>query len=615
MCGFVAVVTPAPSLDAGLLDAMRERLAHRGPDGAASWIAGTSGGAVGFGFRRLAILDLSAAAGQPMHSADGRLTIVFNGEIYNHVELRAELAAAGAAFRTRSDTEVLLAAYAAWGTACLARLNGMFAFAIWDSASRELFAARDRFGEKPLFLAAYPDGGLALASEMKAFFAHPGIHAAPEEAMVARYLAGAYREDGAQTLFAGVRRMPAAHALVVDRTGKVVRQWRYWTPDNAPAAEYREDEASARFRELFERSVRMRLRADVPVGTSLSGGLDSSLVVGAVAGVRSGDPNITQNTFSVRFDGDPSISEGPQIDAVVRYAGVRAYSVAPEPARLAEESRKLHWHQEEPFLSASIYLQWCVARLAREHGTTVLLDGQGADELLGGYQFYFRTFQLDCVDRLQLARLVRETARFNARLERTALAYLQPDRRFNARVAYPLWKALAAALLRPANRGKRLRRQLAEALQHDSLPALLRYADRNSMAFGRETRLPFLDYELADWCLRLPDEALIKDGWQKYIVRRAGEGLVPPEIQWRADKVGYAAPLDLWLRGELKEWARERLFGGPVTRLAQYDGAAIQKLWDVHQRAAGDVSWPLWRWISLNEWLALFAEGTWRRGA
>jgi asparagine synthase (glutamine-hydrolysing) len=359
----------------------------------------------------------------------------------------------------------------------------------------------------------------------------------------------------------------------------------------------------------------MRLRADVPVGTSLSGGLDSSIVVGALARVRSSDSNITQNTFSARFDDDPSISEGPQIDAVVRHAGVRAFDVTPKPRRLAEESRRLHWHQEEPFLSASIYLQWCVARLAREHGTKVLLDGQGADEVLGGYQFYFRSYQLDCVDRMRLARLICDTARFNARLREVARTYAQPRRRFNTGVAYPVWKALAVALLRPRSRGARLRRQLAEALQYSSLPALLRYADRNSMAFGRETRLPYLDYELVDWCLGLPDEALIKDGWQKYILRRAGEGLVPREIQWRADKVGYAAPLDLWLRGELKDWARERLFGGPITSLEQYDAKRIGHDWKRHQAGATDNSWPLWRWISLNEWLALFAEQAWSRGA
>ena len=626
MCGFVAVVTPAGKLDTQVLEAMRDRLAHRGPDGTGLWAARTAPGNIAFGFRRLAIVDLSAAANQPMHSPGGRSTIVFNGEIYNHVELRNELARSGMVFRTRSDTEVLLAAYEAWGMECLSRLNGMFAFAIWDSHAQHLFVARDRFGEKPLFFAAYPQGGLAFASEMKALFAHPDIQATPDPGMVAKYINATYYEEGEQTLFAGVRRLPAANALLVDGTGKVIRQWRYWTPLYDAVERYDENEAVAHFRDLMEKSVRLRLRADVPIGTSLSGGLDSSMVVCTLTALRGTNSSITQNVFSARFDHDPSISEGPQIDAVVRHTGVRAFSVTPDPRRLAEESRKLHWHQEEPFLSASIYLQWCVARLAREHGTTVLLDGQGADELLAGYQYYFRTYQLDCIDRLQWARLVSDTTCFRRRLVRAHQAYAEGSRRFNPQIALPLGKAFAAALIPPsrhaskpevgvppARRGGRLRRQLAEALQYNSLPALLRYADRNSMAFGREARLPFLDYELVNWCVRLPNEAFIKDGWQKYIVRRAGEGLLPSEIQWRADKVGYAAPLDVWLRRELKEWAWERLFSGPITQLEQYDKQKMQILWDTHQNASGDVSWPLWRWISLNEWLTLFAERAWRQ--
>jgi asparagine synthase (glutamine-hydrolysing) len=217
-------------------------------------------GSVGLGFRRLAIIDLSAAAGQPMHSPSGRLTIVFNGEIYNYVELRKELTAAGVAFRTRSDTEVLLAAYEKWGTECLARLNGMFAFAIWDSSAGQLFVARDRFGEKPLFFTDYPGGGVAFASEMKAFFAHPDLRAAPNSLMVDKYVGGAYHEEGEQTLFAGVQRLPAAHALLVDAGGRMVRQWRYWALCHEIRAGFDEATAVRRFRELLENSVRMRLR-------------------------------------------------------------------------------------------------------------------------------------------------------------------------------------------------------------------------------------------------------------------------------------------------------------------------------------------------------------------
>lgn len=626
MCGFVAVVSPY-ALPADVLDRMRDRLAHRGPDGARSWTTRTRRGEVGLGHRRLSIIDLSRAADQPMFDPSGELALVYNGETYNYVELRDELAAAGRTFRTSSDTEVVLAAYERWGHDCLQRLNGMFAFAIWDNRRGELFLARDRFGEKPLFYTRLAGGGYAFASEMKALFAHPDVRVSPSESAVASYVEGRFYEDAEETMFDGVLRLPPAHALVVADDGSVRRQWRYWTPDYTAVRHGYDERATVdKFRELLERSVRTRLRSDVPVGTSLSGGLDSSTIVCMLAGERMHTPTLTQNTFSGRFDDvDPTLSEGPYIDLVVARTGARAHSVTPSADGLIEESSRLHWHQEEPFLSASIYLQWCVMRLAHEQRTTVLLDGQGADELLAGYQFYFPTYQLDLVDRRELVRLVHETLRFRHRLRRASRGYANSRRRFDRDVALGV-KPLASAwrnrwdvyhgdyetgvpALEP---GMRLRRQIAEALQYNSLPMLLRYADRNAMAFSRETRFPFLDHELVDWCVTLPDRAFIHNGWQKYVLRKATAGILPFEIRWRADKVGYAAPLDLWLRGPLRDWARERLFSGAILEVPGYDRAALDNLWRQHQEGENN-SWSLWRWISLNEWFGLIESGAWRR--
>ena len=628
MCGFVAVLAPNGDLPLSVLHRMRDRLIHRGPDGHGSWSERVGTGVVGLGHRRLSIIDLSDAASQPMFSADGMSVIVFNGEIYNFVELRPELESLGSVFRTRSDTEVLLAAYDRWGSQCLSRLNGMFAFAIWDRRRQVMFVARDRFGEKPVFFARLPDGGVAIASEMKALFAHPAIAAAADAETVSQYVAGQYYEDGERTFFEGIKRLPPAHAMELDGEGRVLRRWRYWTPDYCAIQNgYEANDAVEHFRELMERSVRLRLRADVPIGTSLSGGLDSSFLVSLIARFRDTHPFVGQHVFSARFDEDPTLSEGPQIDAVVKHSGVKAYGVTPDPLRLIEESRLLHWHQEEPFLSASIYLQWCVMRLARDHGTTVLIDGQGADELLAGYQFYFRSHQLDRLDRAEFLGVLRDTRRFTERLRAASRGYVDSRRRFNAEIALPI-RSLFLHWLRPqqpgggpydvgvppAIRGGRLRRQIAEALQYNCLPTLLRYADRNAMAFGRETRFPFLDYPLVDWCVSLPDRAFIHDGWQKIILRTAAEGLLPSTIQWRADKVGYAAPLDVWLRGPLKSWARERLFSGSVTKVPGYDGRALKALWDRHQSGAEELSWPLWRWVSLGEWLSLVSDRTWRDG-
>ena len=301
--------------------------------------------------------------------------------------------------------------------------------------------------------------------------------------------------------------------------------------------------------------------------------------------------------------------------------------MVPQAKHLAMEMRSLHWHQEEPFLSASIYLQWCVARLARDQGTTVLLDGQGADELLGGYQFYFKQRQLDLLDRGQMALVLRESAKFNRRLEIASRAYLDGHRRFDAKTAYQAGEleklcynlpAIAPSKYRagvaPAQPGFRLRKIMSEALIYNTLPALLRYADRNAMAFSREARLPFLDYDLVDFCLRLPDHFLVRQGWQKWILRMSAGRLLPAQIRWRADKVGYAAPLDNWMRNDLRQWTRDRVMNTALIGMPGYHRANVEQLWHEHQDGGANHSWALWRWISLGEWLDMHGRGVWTNG-
>ena len=623
MCGIMALISPSAAIDLGVANAIRDTLLHRGPDVGLTWVHPSRH--LALAHRRLSIIDVSHDADQPMVSADGNLRIVFNGEIYNYRELRSELEACGASFRTKSDTEVLLEAFAAWGDGVLNRLNGMFAFAIWDGRRRQLFVARDRFGEKPMFVGRGVEGVLLVASEMKAILAHPSIRVSASSEATNRFGRAAWYEDDELTFFEGIERFPPAHAAVYSEDGQQLRKWRYWTPDYDDINEdLTAGDAVETFAELLDASTRARLNADVPVGSSLSGGLDSSTIVGLVAAQR-GRSSFAQNSFSATFDDDPAISEGPQIDAMVRHAGVRSFRVKPTAAGLMAESQKVHFHQEEPFLSASIYLQWCVARLAKEHDTTVLLDGQGADELLAGYQPWFRFHQLDLLDRGQFMAAALETIQFNGRLQKAACAYPDSRRRFDERTAFSLLQLAAAAVRRPAvwhrvdkeglarpEPGMRLRRLAGETLQYNGLPTLLRYADRNSMAFSREVRLPFLDYELVDFCLRLPDRLLIRDGWQKWILRKAAVGVVPPSISWRADKVGYAAPLDVWLRGPLRNWAQERLYSSRLTTVEGYDRPALENLWREHEDGRANNSWAIWRWISLAEWFALLDSGAWK---
>jgi asparagine synthase (glutamine-hydrolysing) len=625
MCGIAGVLRAgAEPVDGRLLSRMRDALAHRGPDAATQWIDGP----IGLAHRRLSVIDTTDASSQPMVSDDGRFVLTYNGEIYNYVELREELRALGRRFRTVGDTEVLLQALEAWGEDALLRLNGMFAFALWDRRERRLLLVRDRFGEKPLFVTELPRGGVAFASEMKALLQNPEVSQQTDEQTLGQYAGGAYYEEGANTFFKAIRRHPAAGAALYDQDGALLRRWRYWTPDYTRIDEDIDERAATeRFHDLLQRSVKMRLRADVKIGSSLSGGLDSSVIVGMLSGQRQAGAGFAQDTFSAHFPDDPTLSEGEYIDEVIAFNGVNGHAVAPDPLRLIEESRKLHWHQEEPFLSASIYLQWCVARLAKESACIVQLDGQGADEILGGYQYWYKFHQLDLIDRGEFDALQETTRAFTDRLSAAASRYENAGRRFNAGVAYSEQeleglKATTQGLyagpwtegVPPPQPGMRLRRIMAEATQCNSLPILLRYADRNSMAFSREARLPFLDYDLADFCIGMPDRMFIARGWQKIMLREASRGYVPESVRWRADKVGYAAPLDVWMRGKLKDWCYEKAFTGPVTESPGYPAESLKTWWAQHQSGEANHSWAIWRWISLNEWLELGREG-WRSGS
>lgn len=625
MCGLLAILSPAIPISIDLLTMMRDRMVHRGPDSGDIWLEHNA--RVALAHRRLSIVDKSSGSDQPMVSPDGRWRIVFNGEIYNYHELRSELQGLGVEFHTRGDTEVLLSALRMWGEGALLRFNGMFAFALWDARDRRLLVARDRFGEKPIFIGRGKFGAVAIASEMKAILAHPLISSDISHQALERYGAGAWYEDDQHTFFESIERVPPAHAMWLSADGQVEKRWRYWQPDYEDVdTSIKPREAVERFTELLQQSIRLRLRADVPVGSSLSGGLDSSVTVGLLAQYRNRGM-FTQNTFSACFPDDLTISEHHEIDRVAKHTGVNSFRVTPEAQHLAEESALLHWHQEEPVLSASIYVQWCVARLARQHDTTVLLDGQGADELLAGYQFYFKQRQLDLLDRGELALAMRETKKFTGRLKYASKAFDSPERRFNPLVAYsceelrelnsnrpgvfhyPYTEGVA-----PARPGGRLRRTLSEAMLYNSLPMLLRYADRNYMAFSRETRLPYLDHDLVDFCLRLPDDYLVRNGWQKWILREAAGSSIPSLIRWRADKVGFAAPLDTWLRGDLKEWGYARVFDDALKGLPGYDAEALSVLWRQHQGGSANNSWALWRWISLSEWLSVHRAGWWRSG-
>lgn len=627
MCGFVAVLTRDTTFDNHVLDRMRDVLAHRGPDGARSWTTEVGNTRIGLAHRRLAIIDLSEAAAQPMFGADGRVALVYNGEIYNYLELRAELEGRGRTFRTQSDTEVIVEAYLEWGVDALLRLNGMFGLALLDMRSGKMLVARDRFGEKPVYYARLPRGGLAVASEIKALLAYPGVDVGICDEELTRHLRDESFEVGDNTFFRAAKRLDPAHAMLLKLNGEIERVWRYWTPDyeNIRATDTAAS-ASEHFRALLERSVRMRLRSDVPVGSSLSGGLDSSSIVALVNRLKASRGR--QHTFSIRYPGDPTLCEGPHIDAMVRRTGAESHSLEPDEQALMADWRQMHWHLEAPSRSASIFNQFALMRLARAQGVTVLLDGQGADELLGGYQYYFGLRQLDLLHAGRSSELECETSALWWRLRRVSARFRDHVRRFDARPGFPLetlWdrrRSGAGVSDAPDRPGvpqsqavSLFRRQLAMGLQYNHLPNLLHTADRSGMAFGREARFPFLDHDLVEWCIGLPDDLLTRDGWLKRVLREATKGLLPRAIRWRVDKVGFAAPQDRWLREGAREWAEDLLFAGPIRKHPHYDSAWIDARWRAHVSGAEDASGALWKWLSASEWMRMSAAGVWRGAA
>ena len=512
-----------------------------------------------FGFRRLSILDLSPAGHQPMSSADGRLWIIFNGEVYNYRELRSQLTERNHKFHTNSDTEVLLAAYQEWGESCVEHFNGMFAFAIWDAVAKKLFIARDRFGEKP-FLYVYVPGRLfAFASEIKALWAAGVAKRDINEETLALFTQHGQVETGEQTIYENVLRLPQAHCLTLTPDGQLQKR-RYWDIDPRDRIEgWSEERYLEQFRELLINSVRMRLNADVPVGSSLSGGIDSSTIVGVIN--RLLPESSVQKTFSARFD-DPSRDEGKWMDLVTNQNRVERHDVWPTAERFFEELADLFWHQEEPFTSTSVYAQWTVMRLAKQNDVTVLLDGQGADEMLAGYHSYFNEITDDLLNAFNLPGYLqwrRDCLALHGVVPGAFSRVLRQKmpKGIKGLVKKGLRETRALSTIEPANpvyprefsKLASLRKILWWNTTRQGLVELLRYADRNSMAHSREVRLPFLDHHLVEFIFKLPDRFLIRAGWTKWILREAFRDYVPAEISNRIDKLGYMPPQQRWLDG------------------------------------------------------------------
>lgn len=624
MCGIAGVLSRrgAP-VAAPLVAAMTQQLAHRGPDGQGVWTCGP----IGFGHRRLAIIDLTGGANQPMHSAGGDVTLVFNGEIYNFQELRRQLEAKGFVFRTKSDTEVIIAAWQAWGTAAVSRLDGMFAFALWDEKERTLLLARDRTGKKPLFVYE-DDHRLLFGSEIKAILAHPDVDRSLNPEAVPQFLSHGY-VPSPHTSYRRVRKVePATWEL--HRPDAVVRVGRYWDypvgPETRVVGSRAIAAAAAEVRSLFFDAVRRRLVSDVPLGAFLSGGVDSTLVVAAMA-------TITQapiKTFSIGFEGHPEWDETAYAAQVAKRYGTdhTEFKVRPESFDLVE---KLAWHYDEPFGDSSAIPTFIVSSLTRAK-VTVALTGDGGDELFAGYSRLGAATVAE-----YLPRPVRSVA--SQVLSRLPHAgnYKSPwerVRRFGEQAARDLpdrlrgWTSFFSAddlalLLQPAAAshatdevlGRRYREAFYRARAGSTLNQVL-YAnartyllddlnvkmDRASMAASLESRSPFLDTALMDYVFRLPGSLKLRGPQTKWLLKQSMRDLIPPEILTRK-KMGFGVPLGAWFRGSLKQQLDSRLLEKQSPLHEYVRPEALAALLETHHSGRRDLGHQLWCLWMLDIWL------------
>ena len=625
MCGIVGIFDTRGRRDVSrdILSRMNESQHHRGPDEVGLHVEP----GLGFGHRRLSIIDLSTGQ-QPLYNEDRSVVIVYNGEIYNYQSLIPELTALGHSFRTKSDTEVIVHAWEAWGEACVQRFRGMFAFALWDRNRSTLFLARDRLGVKPLYYALLADGTLLLGSELKALLAHGSLPREIDPCAVEEYFALGYVAEP-RAIFKGVLKLPPAHTLTVRRGEPLPAPVEYWDPRFTLDRTVTIGEAAGELEARLDESVRLRMIAEVPLGAFLSGGVDSSAVVAAMAGA-SQEP---VNTCSISF-ADPAFDESRYAQQVAERYRTRhfAHRVQSEDFDLIDELARLY---DEPFADSSAIPTYRVCQLARRH-VTVALSGDGGDESFGGYRRYRLHLAEERLRRLMSLRLRRPL------FEMLGRAYPKADwapRVFRAKSTF---EALArdsteayfhgVSILRDGMRARlftdgfrsRLggyravevfRRHASRAQTEDPL-ARIQYldlktylvgdintkVDRASMAHSLEVREPLMDHPLVEWLASLPSSLKVHGQEGKWLLKKAMEPRLPHDLLYRP-KMGFAVPLARWFRGPLRERVHQALLGERLADTGFFDRSYLQELVDQHQSGMRDYSASLWTLLMFDAFL------------
>lgn len=605
MCGISGIISkvggPVPK---ERIEKINDLIGHRGPDGEGYFF----GRNFAFGHRRLAILDPSERGRQPMSYQD-RFWITYNGEIYNYVEIRCELEGKGHSFITGTDTEVVLAAYAEWGSECLTKFNGMWAFAIYDAVDQIIFLARDRFGIKPLYFLDTEEE-YVFASELKQLTALQRVVNA-NRAIVIEALLTYIDGHSDETYFAGVQAIPQSHYAIYDlRMHSTSFSQYYRLAVNPDIAELGTDVAVERFRQLFDDSVRLRLRSDVRVGTCLSGGLDSSAVSGVASRhhhEKGADKFIGIHAKAV----DAEVDESQYAQLVAKRFELDLRVVEPSVQDFIDTVDEVVSTQEEPFGSPSMFMGWHVFREAKTLGCKVMLNGQGGDEVLLGYERYFAAY-LNTVSAVRFVReMIAQARHSRLRFRDVAMYYLYfTNADFRIRRLKHRSMLLRevkdehdfSAIRKSAESFRDLLGMQIHEIAELQLPHLLRYEDRNSMRHSIETRLPFLDYRLVEFCVSLPADSKIRNGWTKYALRKALSGVLPEEVAWRRDKLGFQAPERTWLSAHAETMREEVASSKILCELAdrhvlvdQFPTLSLKEKWSYFCLAAWErvhgVSW------------------------
>lgn len=568
MCGIAGIV--GHSWTRPQLERMIAAQHHRGPDANGLYVS--PDGVAGLGHNRLSIIDLSEAGQQPMTDASGRCTMVFNGEVYNYIELRSELS--GYPFRSKTDSEVVLAAYATWGEQCLARFLGMFAFAIWDEQEQKLFAARDRFGVKPFY---YHSGGEAFlfASEIKALHA-AGVAAEPDPCAWATYLVHGYCDHNPKTFWGGIQQLPAGCQLSLQQGNLRITRWYDIASeignefDTRPVSVVEEE-----YFALLTESIRLRFRSDVPVGINLSGGLDSSLLLELVQQVQGDDSDVKAFTF---VTGDPAYDESPWVRQMLSRTKHPSIVCMLTPDEVPSLAASVQRSQDEPFGGMPTLAYAKLFEQARGDGEIVLLDGQGMDEQWAGYDYYVDV----------------GSGTATATVQGITTKITRPE------CLVPEYAALAETLTYPQPFTDPLRNTQYRDIRFTKIPRALRFNDRISMRSSTELREPFLDHRLVELAVRQPPERKIQNGMCKWMLRRLAGTLLPAGVV-EVPKRPLQTPQREWLRGPLRNWATECISTALSTYGSEWvKSEAVRREWNNYIYGASDNSFYVWQWISLG---------------